>query len=220
MPADRLARGAVLPPDRGRGASTNGRTRCSRGSGMSAATLPPRAHRRRPGVGTVYRGSCASCARRSAPTSASAWRRSCRSSSSPRCCSRAARRRHASAVRALRARDRPRDPARRPDLRLDLAVPADHRARRGRHRRHRGQPRHAEDDPHPLGRPLAGVRRQGARGAHLRVRGARAVRARGAGRRRADLGLRPAHLAVGDADPDRPRAAPARPRRSSPTSSR
>ena len=51
---------------------------------------------------------------------------------------------------------------------------------------------------------------QGARRAHLRVRGAAALRRRRAGARRADLGLRPADLAVGHADLGRARAAAAR----------
>ena len=46
-----------------------------------------------------------------------------------------------------------------PDLRRDLVLPADHRARRRRHRGRRGRQRDAEDDPHALGRALAGVRR-------------------------------------------------------------
>ena len=62
-------------------------------------------------------------------------------------------------VRRLRARVRPRDPARRPVLRRVLVLPAGHGAGRGRHRRHRGRQRDAEDDPHPLGRPLADLRR-------------------------------------------------------------
>ena len=41
-----------------------------------------------------------------------------------------------------------------------------------------GQPRHAEDDPHPLDRALADLRRQAARGAELRVRRARRLRRR------------------------------------------
>ena len=59
------------------------------------------------------------------------------------------------AVRALRARDGPGDPARGAALQLGLAVPADHRAGGRRHRRHRGQPRDAQDDPHALHRALA-----------------------------------------------------------------
>ena len=64
-------------------------------------------------------------------------------------------------LRPLRPRHRPRDPARAPAVRFDLDVPADHRAGRRGHRRLRGPQRHAEDDPHPLGRAPAGVRRQG-----------------------------------------------------------
>ena len=64
----------------------------------------------------------------------------------------------------------PGDPAGAAAVRLDLDVPADHRAGRRRHRRRRGPQRHAEDDPHPLGRAPAGLRRQGARRRHLRDR--------------------------------------------------
>ena len=94
-------------------------------------------------------GSCASCARRSAPTSGSARRSrvpllfvvamAC-SSGGP----------EDVAVRPLHPRHRPGDPARAAAVRLDLDVPADHRAGGGRHRRLRGRQRHAQDDPHPL----------------------------------------------------------------------
>ena len=73
-------------------------------------------------------------------------------------------------LRPLRARHRPGDPAGAAALRLGLAVPADHRAGRRRHRRRRGPRPHPEDDPHPLGRAPAGVRGQGAGGGHLRGR--------------------------------------------------
>ena len=53
---------------------------------------------------------------------------------------------------------------------VGLDVPADHRAGRRRHRRRRGSQRDPEDDPHPLGRAPAGLRRQGARDLHLRDR--------------------------------------------------
>ena len=62
------------------------------------------------------------------------------------------------------------------DAGADAAVPvrlhaaAGRRAGRRRHRRQRGRQRHAEDDPHALGRPRAGVRRQGARRDDLRAR--------------------------------------------------
>ncbi len=42
-------------------------------------------------------------------------------------------------------------------------LPADHRARRRRHRRQGEPQRHAEDDPHPLARARRGLRGQGAR---------------------------------------------------------
>ena len=47
------------------------------------------------------------------------------------------------------------------------ALPADHGARRRRHRRRREPQRHAEDDPHALAQPRRDLRRQGARHAHL-----------------------------------------------------
>ena len=70
----------------------------------------------------------------------------------------------------LRRQERARDSPRRPPVRRDLAVPADRGARRRRHLRLRGPQRHAEDDPHALAGALAAVRRQDARGHHLRRR--------------------------------------------------
>ena len=62
-------------------------------------------------------------------------------------------------LRPLRPRHRPGDPAGPAAVRLGLAVPADHRPGRRRHRRRRGPRPHPEDDPHPLGRAPAGLRR-------------------------------------------------------------
>ena len=64
--------------------------------------------------------------------------------------------------RYIRA-DRARDAVRRPLLHVDLGVPADHGARRGRHRRGGEPERDAEDDPHALAQPRRDLRGQGAR---------------------------------------------------------
>ena len=103
-------------------------------------------------------------------------------------------------VRPLRARVRPGHPARPAALRLDLAVPAGHLARGRRHRRRRGPQRHAEDDPHPLGRPLADLRRQG-RSRRSPTRSPRCCSSRVVARSSAarSSGLQPAHYPVGHA---------------------
>ena len=51
---------------------------------------------------------------------------------------------------------------------VGLHAAADRVARRRRHRGRRGRQRHAEDDPHALGRPRPGVRGEGAGGDALR----------------------------------------------------
>ena len=83
------------------------------------------------------------------------------------------------------------------DAGADAAVPvglhaaADRRAGRRGHRRGRGRQRHAEDDPHALGRPRPGVRREGARGDDLRGDRGVPVGCRGDDRRRRLVGLSP-----------------------------
>ena len=67
----------------------------------------------------------------------------------------------------------------------------DRRPGRRGHRRGRGRQRHAEDDPHALGRPRPGVRRQDARGDDLRDDRAVPVGRRGDRRRRRVMGLSP-----------------------------
>ena len=70
--ADRDARGPVLPLTEGeRHERQRRRTRASAGAGARVAAAPP-------GTSRSTAGSCASCAPRSAPTSGSAPRRSCR----------------------------------------------------------------------------------------------------------------------------------------------
>ena len=168
--AQRDARGPLLPPHRGR-------RRRARPAGPPTATeraRPPDGRRCAPSTA----GSCASSSPRSGPTSASA-RRSlvpiifvvalALQSGQPE------RRR----LRALRAPVGARRPAGDPHLRLLLAVPAHHRARRRGHRRRRGPQRHAEDDPDAVGGARADLRREGPGRADLRPR-----RARGDGRSR------------------------------------
>ena len=178
-PAHRHARGAVLPHDRRRRRSRAAHARSTEAPRMSAVALP-RA-RSRPGVRTVYVVGAAQARRPEAHLHRPRLR-----AAGPADLHRLAagrrRRPRGHPVRRLRARVRPGDPARRAVLRRVLVLPADHRARGGRHRRHRGRQRDAEDDPHPLGRPLADLRRQGARRVHLRVRRAAALRRRRAGR--------------------------------------
>ena len=88
-------------------------------------------------------------------------------------------------------------PVRPRDAGADAAVqsgllPAGRRcARRRRHLLQRGRQRHAEDDPHALGRPRAGVPRQDARG--LQLRRARCARRR---ERRDDRGRRVVGLSL------------------------
>ena len=86
-------------------------------------------------------------------------------------------------------------PVRAGDAGADAVVPVRlhaarrHRPRRGRHRRQRGRQRHAEDDPHALGRSRPGVRRQGARRVHLRRDRRLRLGHRGHGRRHRLVGL-------------------------------
>ena len=154
------ARGPLLPAHRGRDA----RRRCA----PTARARPRRLPEAR-ACSPSTAGSSASCAPRSAPTSASGAAVAvpiifvvalATQNGGPQ------RRR----LRPLRARHRPGDPAGAAAVRIGLDVPADHRARGRRHRRRRGPPRHPEDDPHPLGRAPADLRRQGARDGHLRDR--------------------------------------------------
>src|SRR5262249_909174 len=75
---------------------------------------------------------------------------------------------------------------------------ADHGSRRGRHRRRREPQRHSEDDPDPVARPRPGLRGQGARDAHVHVRGGLRARDGRARRRQHGLGLPSADLALRD----------------------
>src|SRR6185312_3169434 len=100
----------------------------------------------------------------------------------------------------------PRCSLRRALLHVDLGPAADHRARRGRHRRGREPQRHAEDNSDPIPRPRSGLRREGARGLHLHLRGRLRARSRRPRSRQHRLGLSPADLAVGDEGVGRPRA--------------
>ncbi len=93
------------------------------------------------------------------------------------------------------------DPARSAPVRLDLAVPADHRARRRRHHRLRAPQRDAEDDLHTLARPRPDLRRARLLTA-LTYAPRRAILAMGVDRRRRrqhQVGLPPARHAVRDA---------------------
>ena len=101
------------------------------------------------------------------------------------------------AARARGARLGPRDPARAARVRVDLAVPADHGARGRRHRRGRGLGRHAQDDPHAVGRPHPDLRRQAARGAQLHAARARHDGHRRRGRGGDRVGLASADVALG-----------------------
>ena len=89
------------------------------------------------------------------------------------------------------------------DARADAALPvglhasADRLARGRRHRRGRGRQRHAQDDPHPLGRPWPGVRREGTGGGYLRDDRGFPFRCRGDRGRRGRLGLQSRHHLFG-----------------------
>ena len=154
-----LAEAGALDPRAGAPAAPRSRT-CSSRSPRATATpaadapAPAVVGRRgmRPGVlDRLPLGAAASCASRSAPTSASAPRRSCRSSSwSP------SRRRTASPTTS---------PSGATSTTTGLAIPLVlllfgsiwmfpliTALVAGRHRRRRGPQRHAEDDPHALGR--------------------------------------------------------------------
>ena len=141
-------------------------------------------------------GRCSSCSRRSGPTSGSAPRCSCRSIFVVVLLLQDGRPERRPA-RPLHPRDRLATPVRRALLHVDLGVPADHGARRRRHRRLREPQRHAEDDPHPLARPRRDLRRQGARLVHLHGRGRLRDGPSSASSPAARLGLPPAHLALG-----------------------
>ena len=91
----------------------------------------------------------------------------------------------------------PGDPGADAAVPVGLHAAPDRRPGRRRHRRGRGLKRHAEDDPHALGRPRPGVRREGSGGDDLCGDRAVPVSCRGDRRRRRVVGLSPRRHVLG-----------------------